>query len=271
MKLWIIYNKERYLRNQSFAERLKRSFERRDISAQIITNGIISSRQAFPDAAVMRCVNEDLSLFLENKGVRVFNSSQISRICNDKWKTYQFVSQLGIPVLPVCLIDRKSSLSHYWSFPFVMKSRFGHGGTEVFWINNHLSYQQAWDQIQDETVILQKPASNLGKDVRVYVIGGKIVLAMLRESSTDFRSNYCLGGRASIYKLNSKEKEMIDPILQALPFDFVGIDFLFDQDKMVFNEIEDVVGCRMVYSLTDLDLAQQYADYIENENRNNQR
>ena len=39
-------------------------------------------------------------------------------------------------------------------------------------------------------------------------------------------------------------------------------DFLFKNNQLVLNEIEDVVGCRMVYTYTDIDIAQCYIDYI---------
>lgn len=36
-------------------------------------------------------------------------------------------------------------------------------------------------------------------------------------------------------------------IASLLKFDYIGIDFVFNGGKIVFNEIEDSVGARMVY------------------------
>ena len=44
---------------------------------------------------------------------------------------------------------------------------------------------------------------------KVYVIGGKIITAMLRISDKDFRSNFCLGGRAEVYNLSDEEREKV--------------------------------------------------------------
>ena len=57
--------------------------------------------------------------------------------------------------------------------------------------------------------VIQRPASELGKDVRVYAIGNRIVQAMLRVSETDFRSNFCLGGQAELYELGAEEQYMV--------------------------------------------------------------
>ena len=53
---------------------------------------------------------------------------------------------------------------------------------------------------------------------------------------------------------------------RAITFaDYVGIDFLFNNNKLVFNEIENVVGARMVYSLTNIDIGDLFIKYIDSE------
>ena len=42
----------------------------------------------------------------------------------------------------------------------------------------------------------------------------------------------------------------------------MGIDFVFDNGKIIFNEIEDVVGSRMVYTYTDIDIVDIYIKYL---------
>ena len=55
---------------------------------------------------------------------------------------------------------------------------------------------------------------------------------------------------------------MVKRIVPELMADFVGIDFIFDNGRPVLNEMEDVVGTRMLYSLTNLDPARMYMEYI---------
>ena len=56
--------------------------------------------------------------------------------------------------------------------------------------------------------------------------------------------------------------DIIRRILPELLPDFVGIDFVFGREGVYLNEIEDVVGTRMLYELTDLDPARMYMEYI---------
>lgn len=181
----------------------------------------------------------------EKRGIRVFNPSSLSKIANDKQKCYDFMEQNGIEIMPTRVKNP----------PFVKKPRDGHGGEGVVMCEGADDY--------DENMVCQALASDLGKDLRVWVIGGEIIASILRESDTDFRSNYCLGGNARVYKLSTDEENKVKKIIALLNGDYYGIDFVFNNGKIVFNEIEDTVGARMIYDKTDIDILKIYIDYIK--------
>lgn len=181
----------------------------------------------------------------EKRGIRVFNPSEFSRLANDKQLCYDFMEKNGVEIMP----------TRYGVPPFVKKPKDSHGGNGVVMCLNAEDY--------DENAVCQKPASDLGKDLRVWVLGGEIVASMLRESKTDFRSNYCLGGEAKEYSLNSEEVEKINRIISLVNGDYYGIDFVFNNGKIVFNELEDAVGARMLYAKTDIDIIDMYCQYIK--------
>ena len=57
---------------------------------------------------------------------------------------------------------------------------------------------------------------------------------------------------------------MVNRIVQAYEFGFVGIDFLFDADgNFIFNEIEDVVGSRTLSIYSNIDAVDLYLKYID--------
>lgn len=181
----------------------------------------------------------------EEKGIRVFNPSEFSRLANDKQLCYDFMEKNEIEIMP----------TRYKGVPFVKKPRDGHGGTGVIMCNSAEEY--------DENFVCQKPASDLGKDLRVWVIKNEIVASVLRVSKTDFRSNFCLGGEAFVYSLSDEEREKAKKIISILNGDYYGIDFVFNNGKIVFNEIEDAVGARMLYENTDVDILFEYCNYIK--------
>lgn len=199
---------------------------------------------SYPDFVVNRTNNYKIAKAFEEKGIRAFNPSSLTRLVNDKQKCYEFMQKNGIEIMPI----------NYSGIPFVKKAAAGKGGTEVFMLDTAEPFEDGW--------VYQKPASDLGRDLRVWLIGDEIICSVLRESKTDFRSNFCLGGSASVYTLSAEEKALVYKIASLVDHDYIGIDFVFNNGRIVFNEIEDTVGARMVYDQTDIDILSIYCDYI---------
>lgn len=198
------------------------------------------------DFVINRTNNYRIAEGFEKRGIRVFNPSGLTRLANDKQKCYEFMRDNGIDILPV----------DYKTPPLVMKPVDGKGGKNVIFVKDGVPPEK-------DGYVYQKPASDLGKDLRVWLIGGKIIAAVLRESKTDFRANFCLGGSATPYTLSAEETALIDKISGFLEYDYIGIDFLFNGGKIIFNEIEDSVGARMLYNLTNIDIIEKYCEYIK--------
>ena len=177
-------------------------------------------------------------------------------IANDKHLSYELAAELGVPFLPYVLQGEGEI-----GYPCVVKSRFGHGGKQVFWADDK---REAERLLKGEGYLLQKPSENRGEDIRMYCLGGDVLAAMRRKNENDFRSNFTLGGSCERIAPPAELVGLCRRFYEALRFDFVGIDFLVEREGYLFNEIEDVVGTRMLYS-AGLDAAKRFADYLKSE------
>ena len=276
---WLIYDQKQYDINKWFADELikycSNFSEIKLIIVEKLKYGIYNDKFLYyyddqpimqPNYAIVRTIFPLLSDFLERNGVRVINKSAISKICNDKRLTYLTVAQSGVPILPTLFFDKRFLNEQQVSsihFPCIAKSASGHGGQEVSLIENYKDFKSFVNNISSNDYLIQRICPTIGRDLRVYILGGKIIGAVLR-SSESIKSNYSLGGKATYYDLNCYEKNLVYRIIKCLPCktDFVGIDFLLDQNNFVFNEIEDVVGSKMLYATTNVNVAQIFANYI---------
>ena len=212
------------------------------------------------DFAIVRNRDSKLCKRLEENNIRCFNSSYVVNIGNDKWEMYKDFNSAGIPVM----YTQKTKLP----YPFVMKPVDGHGGENVYLIKNADEYKRAIDTNTDEKTgefIFQVPATEKGRDIRVYVVGGIILTAMERialDSEKDFRSNYSLNGNAKEHALTDEELKLAAKVADHIKADFVGIDLIYNNGRPVVNEIEDAVGTRMLYSLTDIDPVREFVAHI---------
>jgi gamma-F420-2:alpha-L-glutamate ligase len=55
---------------------------------------------------------------------------------------------------------------------------------------------------------------------------------------------------------------MVAALQTKFAFDFVGVDFIRDEGKWILNEIEDVVGSRMLYKTANIDVADLYLKHV---------
>lgn len=261
MNWYLIYQKEDIDYNRAYIDMYFRSCAKRNVHLDLITPDAFldvpeNSVKGFgADAVINRSRDVNVAYACEKLGIPVFNNSQVCMLGNDKLAAVNYAKAKGVRVMPT--FENAEGIE----FPFVMKSRAGHGGKEVFLINNEDDLAAV--HTDNNSWIYQKVASDTGKDLRVYITGNIITAAMLRISENDFRSNFSLGGTASVYTLSAKETEMVKRLTEGLDIGHCGIDFIFDKGEPVFNEIEDVVGSRMLYKYTDIDVVEAYVDYID--------
>ncbi len=258
MKIWLVYDKFEADRNRRYIDFYFEKCKEKcvDLTLVIVEDGLDFSN--LPQVAIVRTMNPELSEKLESMGVKVFNSSFISRIANDKWNTYLYLKEKGINLPETYLVTEEFVPPFY---PVVLKPACGKGGRDVEIAENYEAYAAYRERVK-EKIIAQRVVSDKGKDLRIYVVGNKIVKAMLRQSETDFRSNFCLGGSASEYELSAWEKEEINRVIACFDIGYAGLDFIFDNGSIIFNEMEDVVGARMLYTYTDIDIVDIYLNFI---------
>ena len=254
---WILYDKGDLEVNRFFADRLRQCGEAAGLECSIVTTDEMDPEYA-PDIVISRTRDHEATSLLEDYGSTVYNRSSVSRVCNDKSLTYSFARNLGIPFLPYSLDLRELPPGPPW----VVKSCIGHGGSEVFQADSGDDVRRLFSDLQGRKPLVQQMAPVRGRDMRVYVLGGRIIASGLRSSDTDFRANFKLGGKAEIVEPPEEAVDIVRRILPELMPDFVGMDFVFGREGVYLNEIEDVVGTRMLYSLTDLDPALMYMEYV---------
>lgn len=280
MKGLVVYKKADYLINQSYADMLVQYGLEQGLEIQVAlyeelrlgvgeTGLWIKNKEELIENVafvINRSRESMLSKQLELMHIPVFNSYEVTHLANHKGRTHQFVSSLGIPSMRTSFFysDFMEAPISEFPYPFVMKTPDGHGGQEVFCVQNEDDFNRLISTYKRSEWLIQEMCAHVGEDVRVFVIGNKIIGAIRRFSETDFRANYCLGGQIEWYTLNEEEEALVYKITKHLSCDYVGIDFMIDdKGKFVFNEIEDVVGSRSLYALKRIDTAKAYILHIK--------
>lgn len=274
MNAWLVYEEGNTKRNYKFIRHWIKLGKEKGIKFKLVLRqqlfyGVKNDKLALkikgedvrPDFALMRLNAPLLSQHMEAMGIPVFNNAHVARICNDKRLTHDFLAG-QVPMMDTAFVDISSENAPF-DYPVVVKASNSCGGRKVFLCRGNEEYKKALQNCFPDTAVVQPLSDTIGKDVRVYVLGNKILQPMMRFSTNgDFRSNVGQGGDAAPYELDSETKKHVDKIISNFEFSFVGIDFIFNSGKLVFNEIEDAVGTRMLFAHTRIDPVAEYLNYI---------
>ena len=253
---WIVYDKHDVEENQFFIDKITDIMKEHGVTLKLVTEHVVNRRD-LPSFVINRSRDSKFIRDLESYNVKVFNGSRINALSNDKWAAHFWARYLGMPVLDGALYNPSNI-----TLPAVVKSRMGHGGRDVQIVTTTEEVHKLRLYGNDEDYMMQKVASDKGKDLRVYIIGDKIVACMLRSNDADFRANYSLGAKAELVDLPEEIERYLKVVIYDLHPDFIGVDFLIDNGQYVFNEVEDPVGSKMLYENTDIDPIKLFAEHV---------
>lgn len=214
---------------------------------------------------------------LELSGLRLFNSSRAVEVCDDKMLTYLSLSGTGIPVVKtmgglLCYTPDACVSAEYidkiekrLGYPVVVKESYGSLGKGVYKAENRAELEALCEKVKTIPHLYQKfIAESAGRDIRVIVIGGECVAAMLRTSSGDFRSNLELGGAGFTYVLDAKLRDICVRTAKALSLDYCGIDVLTSKNGYKVCEVNSNAFFGGIERVTGVNIAKIYAEYICN-------
>lgn len=185
-----------------------------------------------------------LASHLEKMGYKIFNSSNAIKYCDHKGLMHLILSNENISmprtILSPMIFDYSLNSKDYLIRCYetlgesvIIKESMGSFGMQVYLINNKEEFINKVDELNKKNIdfiIQENIKSSFGKDIRVNIVGDKVVGAMLRESNSDFRANISQGGVGKLIELTKDQEELALKAHKALELDFSGVDLLFGED-----------------------------------------
>ncbi|MDD3751344.1 MAG: RimK family alpha-L-glutamate ligase [Tissierellia bacterium] len=220
----------------------------------------------FPDFVIMRDYNYTISMQLENLGIRVINSTLSMFNSRSKAVTAQLLVKNNVST-PKFLFTKEKNYefihNYFYNRKFVMKENEGSQGKGVYLIEDEEEYNNVYYKINDEYFCQEFIEFSYGMDIRVYVLGDKVLGCVKRISDSSFKSNYSLGGRVEKYELTDSIKEISLSAAKAIGLEFCGIDLLFTKDSFTVCEVNGNAGFRTITMVSDIDIPIELFKWIK--------
>jgi RimK family alpha-L-glutamate ligase len=208
----------------------------------------------------------------EQAGVPCVNSSVAVETVKDKLRTSQMLSRAGIAIPNTMLVrfPIDDQLVHdNIGFPCVVKLVTGSYGEGVHLCERKRDYKKLMEFIDTlgakKTMIVQEYlGERVGEDLRVLVIGGKVIGAMKRTAPEgDFRANITNGGHGEAFAVTEEIDYIARETAKALGLDIAGVDLLFDSRGFRVCEANSNPGFSGFERYCGVDVADLITEYIK--------
>lgn len=285
---WLLVNG--FLATQKFTEHydwLRQAAQRRGISLVLKTgdallqdcNGFLNPALSAekPDFVLFWDKDVRLALALEKMGFRLFNSAKAVALCDDKSLTYLALKgKMAMPRTVFAPMTYPATGYPDLSFvkeavralglPHVIKECYGSFGRQVYLVHTEEEAQALAKRLAGTPFIMQEfIPSSFGKDVRLQVVGNRVIAAMLRHNeSGDFRANITGGACMSPFSPDEEMKRLAVRAAALLGLDFAGVDFLFGANgQPILCEVNSNAHFKNLYDCTGVNAAEYIIEYID--------
>ncbi len=286
MKILIINNGYYQIENYLYqSRRLKEELEKLGVEVTIRENDFfpafidgenIKSRVAEYDGCIYLDKDKYLSKMLEQSNLKLFNCHDALITCDDKMLTYIALANNNIKMPKtlsglLCYIENAQIkeqtidiIERELGYPLIVKESYGSLGKGVYKAINRENLKALMEEVKLKPHHFQQfISSSSGKDVRLILVGQKVVCSMLRTSQTDFRSNIELGGKGEVFAPSREFIETAEKVAKVLNLDYCGIDILFGEyNQPIVCEVNSNAFFGGIERVTGVNVAKIYAEYI---------
>lgn len=213
----------------------------------------------------------------ESIGAFCLNDSVSIARSRDKLRSLQMLSSKAIPMPTTSFanspVDTAEIIKMVGGAPLVVKLLEGTQGKGVVLAETNKAAESvinAFKSLQANILVQEFIKEAQGKDIRCFVIDGKVVGSIQREAAAgEFRANLHLGGVASTVKITPQERKIAINAAKAMGLKVAGVDIIRSKDGPKVLEINSSPGLEGIENITSKDVASMMIESIEKNLRPN--
>ncbi|HQE33428.1 30S ribosomal protein S6--L-glutamate ligase [Flavobacterium alvei] len=207
----------------------------------------------------------------EAMNVFCLNSSTAITQSRDKLFSLQLLLQSGIEIPTTGFahspLDTDDLIKMVGGTPLIVKLLEGTQGKGVVLAETKKAAESvinAFKSLNANILVQEFIKEANGKDLRLFVIDGKVVAAIQREAlAGEFRANIHLGGTASVIKPTAEEKKIAIRAAKAMDLKVAGVDIIRSSKGPLLLEVNSSPGLEGIESATNKDIAGEMILAIE--------
>jgi RimK family alpha-L-glutamate ligase len=205
---------------------------------------------------------------LVERGVTCVNSPRAIERTVDKFLASALLARAGVPVPRTIACERpEDALEAFEELggDVIVKPLFGSMGAGMARVDDaDVAYRVIHALALERAVYyLQEALPHGGRDLRVLVVGGRVLAAIERVGS-GWRANLARGARAQATQLTAEQERLCLEAAEVLGVDYAGVDLLRAADGREYVlELNGIPGWRGLQEATGADVAGALVAHVE--------
>lgn len=203
--------------------------------------------------------------------VPVMNKAAAIALARDKFITAQHLLAKGIAVPATAMIrnpeDIETALRLVGGPPVILKLIEGAQGIGVILAESRDTVESAINaffSLGQNIIIQQFVSESKGKDIRVLVVGNRVIASMRRVAKAgEFRTNIHRGGQGEKILLPRLYADIAMKAVQTTGLDIAGVDIIESADGPKVLEINPSPGIEALEKVNNQDIATEIIKYAE--------
>jgi len=226
------------------------------------------------DVVLQRCTSHALAVestvALEGMGLKVINSSRAVSVAVDKVWTASVLKSSNIPT-PVTAVafspEAVFSTAEKLGYPVVVKPVNGSWGRMVCLARDReelraiVEHRRYLPGINSKVYIVQEFIRKPGRDLRIFVVGDEVPVAIYR-ASQHWITNTARGGRAVKAEVDEELEDLALRTAEAIGGEVLGIDVFEDPERgYLVNEVNAMTEFKNTVRVTKYELHSKIVEY----------
>ena len=270
----------------SAAKKQKVDLELIDVRKQLLdpNDKNWSGNDIYLERAISTTKGFHMVQFLTEIRVPVLNPLDLAVICDSKFATTTRLMKADIPTVPAMLVfnedQAKKAVETLGGYPVIVKSNSGSWGRLMAKVND----SDALESTLEHKSFLGGPNHSSfyiqayidkrkGRDIRAFVIGGKLIAAIYRTSS-HWITNTARGAKATKVELKGEIVKICEDTARAMATPSIkdggllAIDVFESDNQMLINEVNHTIEFKNSETPTGVSISghivKYCVDYVKN-------